>query len=46
MKKFYESPSVEKSILSAQENLMNAPGVSENGYGWADGESPWENENH
>lgn len=40
MKKFYESPSVEKGSLMAEENLMTGvePTVSENGggYGWDD----------
>lgn len=36
MKKFYESPSVEKCVLAAEEMLMTVPGVSDNGYGWDD----------
>ena len=36
MKKFYESPDVEKCILTAQESLMNEPSVSGGGYGWSD----------
>ena len=37
MKKIYESPSVEKNSLLAEENLMAEPSISGGGYGWADG---------
>lgn len=36
MKKIYESPSIEKNILMAEESLMNEPTVSGGGYGWDD----------
>ena len=36
MKKIYESPSIEKNILMAEESLMNEPTVSDRGYGWDD----------
>lgn len=48
MKKFYESPSVEKSSLMAEENLLTEeliPNVSETGYGFDDlenGPEGWE----
>ena len=37
MKKLYESPVVEVCILTAAENLMTLPSVSDTGYGWEDG---------
>lgn len=36
MKKFYESPSVEKNSLRAEEKLMNTVGASDIDYGFAD----------
>ena len=47
MKKLYESPSAQKCILDIRTSLMNGdlPTVSDNGYGWADGETPWDDEN-
>ncbi len=36
MKKFYESPDLEKCSLMAQENLMTTPNVSDTGFGYDD----------
>lgn len=36
MKKLYESPSIEKCNLAAEEMLMTTPSVSDTGYGWDD----------